>query len=116
MAHKLPGWLTRRADGVFEVNTGVAYPEIFKVIGVPEDNFDQYWVETAYQCAKLGVQTLVTGTELDPSPNMIQIRMVDPTHEWNLKKFKRGKGPEVATKGNEAKAHFKRIMIPWLFG
>jgi len=112
----LPKWLSRRADGAFVIDPDIAYPLILKELGVNDGDLDQYWIECAYQAAKLATQDLVTGTELDPRPKLGFVIVIDSAggrkDRWALKNHKPGKpGRDVnaATKGLQAKQHYTRI-------
>lgn len=114
---QLPKWITRRDDGAFVVDPDIAYPLILKEMGVNDGEADQYWIECAYQCAKLKVQELVTGTELDPRPKLGFVIIIDSSggrkDRWALSKFKpgvAGRDVNAATKGLHAKAHYRRIQ------
>lgn len=113
MAQKLAKWIARRDDGAFVVDPDIVYPAILKGLGVNESDWDQYWIETAYQCAKLGVQDLIAGTEFDPRPKLAIVIIIDSSgarkERWALKNFKPGKGIGAATKGREAKAHYQAL-------
>lgn len=113
---QLPKWLTRRKDGAFVVDPNIAYPLILKELKVKDGEVDQYWIECAYQCAKLKVQELITDTELDPRPDAGFVIIIDSggdrKERWALRNFKPGSpGRDVnaATKGLQAKAHYRRI-------
>ena len=116
MAKQLPKWLSRRKDGVFEVDPDVIYPEFLKALGV--DEIDQYWIEVVYQCTKLEVQRLVSGTELDPrshpdEPRALQIRITADggrKDRWALNNHPEGRGIKAATAGREARDHYVRLM------
>lgn len=106
MSRKLPAWLTRRADGVFVVDPDLAYPRILTLLGVQEADYDQFWIETAYQCAKQAVQELILDTELDPRPRdggkgMALVIVIESgggrKGRWALANFKPGKGPQAAS-------------------
>ena len=79
------------------------------VITAAKDGPDQYLVECAYQCAKLAVQDLITGTELDPRPKKGFIMIMDhggDKNRWalaNLKPGAPGRDVNAATKGLQAK-------------
>jgi len=113
MAKTLPKWLTRAEDGAFVIDPNIAYPEILKALGVADKDVTQYWIECAFQCAKIAVQDLVTGTELDPRPARALVIViagdVDRKEKWALKNYDRGKGLQAATKGLEAKRHYEVI-------
>lgn len=104
----LPAWAQIRKDGVIEVDTDAAYGEWFQLLGNPK--LDQYWLEVAYQCAKMDLQAAIAGTPMDPSiakqPALFKFRR---SVSLAQSKHKRGKGPELATKGLEARAHYRRI-------
>jgi hypothetical protein len=113
MAKTLPKWLSRAEDGSFIIDPNIAYPEILKHLGVDAKDVNQYWIESAFQCAKIAVQELVYGTELDPRPARALVIVVsgdvDRKEKWALKNYERGKGLQAATKGLEAKRHFSVI-------
>lgn len=113
---KLPKWLSQRADGAFVIDPDIAYPIMLRAMGVNEADADQYWIECAYQCSKMEVQNLITGTELDPRPKMGFVIVIDSSggrkDRWALRNFKPGKpGCDInaATKGLQAKQHYARI-------
>jgi hypothetical protein len=111
--NKLPKWMSRNKSGAFIVDPDLAYPAILKALGVEEKDFDQYWIETAYQCAKLAVNDAVAGTDMDPRPEKPLVILIqslgDRKERWALRNFKTGRGVAVATKGGEAKAHYERV-------
>ncbi|HXF88143.1 MAG TPA: hypothetical protein VNK48_07320 [Xanthobacteraceae bacterium] len=108
----LPPWLTRREDGVFVVDPDLAYPAIFSSLGLAEDDIDQYWIEVAYQCAKLHVQNIWRALEPNASlPLQIHILAGGGRKErWALKEHRVGRGTTAATQGGEARAHYARIQ------
>lgn len=127
MGRKLPTWLKRREDGAFVVDPDRIYPKVFELLGVKDADVDQYWVETAYQCAKLAVQALILDSDLDPRPSGMALTIVIDSgggrkDRWALSKFQPGRGihnPDVpgalaATKGREARGHFSRIAAQLL--
>ena len=71
---------------------------------------DQYWLEVAYQCAKLDVQMALVGTEYDPrfSGKPAEFHF-SKSPELALVLHPHGRGVEAATKGKEARAHYVRI-------
>ena len=101
MAVNLPAWLSRRDNGVFVIDPDIAYPAILKRLGVKTGDYDQYWLETAYQCAKLAAQELILGTELDPRPAATLVLIIDSgggrKERWALRNFRTGKGAIAAT-------------------
>ncbi len=71
---------------------------------------DQYWLEVAYQCAKMDVQSALTGTRYDPRlANMPAEIKFTRAARWALSAHPRGKGAEAATKGREAREHYRRV-------
>ncbi len=114
----LPKWLTRQKDGSFLVDPDVVYPEIFKALNVKKEDVDQHWIEVAYQCAKMKVQDLITGTELDPRPNNGFVIVIDGAadrkNRWALANHRPGvpgRDANSATRGLQAKGHYRRIML-----
>lgn len=125
MKIKLPKWLQRetlplpawarvskvssdRVALLIEADTAAAYQEWFALLGVTSP--DQYWLEVAYQCAKLDLQSALVGTEYDPraSGKPVQFnfsRALECAHVRHPK----GKGADAATRGREARAHYVRI-------
>lgn len=107
----LPPWITRREDGVFVVDPDLAYPTILAALEVDEDDVDQYWIEVAYQCAKLHVQAI--WRDLEPASALpLQIHVVaggGRKERWALSRHKLGRCPAAATQGREARAHYERI-------
>jgi hypothetical protein len=112
------GWFKVDERGILVIDPDIAYPAILSALGVPEDHRDQYWVEVAYQCAKLEVQRVVTGTDADPRPDkalVIHILSDDGRKDrWALANLPKGKGEELASKGREARLHYQawRGFIP----
>lgn len=62
----------------------------------------QYWLECAYQCMKLELQLALRSFALE-------IRLHDPEHRYALKAHPEGRCPWAASRGLEAKSHFKRL-------
>jgi len=108
----LPKWAKVIAPGKIEIDADGFYPELLEELDAPEE-LDQYWLETAFQCAKMDIQLAVAGTEAKPKPGGALVIIVkDNSKEsgkWALKNHPKGKGVEAATKGREAREHFKRI-------
>lgn len=71
---------------------------------------DQYWLEVAYQCAKMDVQTAIEGSEFDPrtckKPHYI---LFSRSSKYALAQHPTGKGAAAATQGREARDHYKRV-------
>lgn len=109
----LPDWLAHdAARGILTVDPQKAYPLILGELGVKESDWDQYWVETAYQCSKLEAQRIVSGTALDPRPQKPLVIHIlsdgESKGRWALASFRPGKGAEAATRGREAIEHYRR--------
>lgn len=85
--------------GVVHVDPDVAYPEILAALGV--EAIDQYWLEVAYQCAKLEAQQLAAQPD-----SVLMIRIASRKERWALANFPEGRGVAAATEGREAKVHF----------
>lgn len=71
---------------------------------------DQYWLEVAYQCAKMDLQSAVVGTPYDPrtSGKPIEIKFTRAP-QWALTAHSKGKGIAAASSGREARDHYTRI-------
>src|SRR5262249_54319724 len=100
---------------IVEIDPHAAYPKILELLGVDgkETPIDQYWLEVAFQCAKMAVQEAIEDTEHDPrawrEPRSLVIHVVSAKDDWALAKFPKGKGIDPASKGREAKVHYDRI-------
>jgi len=111
---RLPPWAKRAknqsdwASITIEADTDAYVAEWFGLLGVTKP--DQYWLEVAYQCAKLDLQTAIAGTEYDPriggKPAEFKFNRSD---KWALKLHPTGKGIKAATQGREARGHYVRI-------
>jgi hypothetical protein len=79
-----------------------AYAEWFRLL-----EGDQYWLEVVAQCIKLDVGRVLAGSALDPrtSGEVLQID-VSRAEDYAQAGKPRGRGPEAASKGYEARAHF----------
>jgi hypothetical protein len=79
-------------------------------LGVKPADATQYWLEVAYQCAKLDLQLAIDGTQYDPriAKKPAEFKFTRCNH-WQLKLHPPGKGIELATKGHEARNHYRRI-------
>lgn len=128
MKLKLPSWLKRDAlqlpewakvietqaskDGkvsiVIEGDTDGYIAEWFALLEVKTP--DQYWIEVAYQCAKMDLQMAISGTQYDPvvagKPAEFHFKRSD---RWALKNFQPGRGTQAASRDKEARAHYVRI-------
>ena len=129
----LPSWATRDDEAspvqagkvsiVVNVDTKAAYDEWFKLLSsteYPEQEgvtrmdtpsaINQYWLETAYQCAKLDVQAALVGTEFDPrTANKPAEIHFSNCPDLALAKWPPGDGILAATKGRQARRHYRRI-------
>ena len=106
----LPTWLTINDAGVFIVDPDIAYPLALAAMGVSEDDATQFDIECAYQCVKMKVQDIVTGTALDPRPDRGFVIIIEASgsrkDRWRLASFKPGtpgRDVNAATKGLKAK-------------
>lgn len=119
----LPEWAQRGPDKpefsiVIRVDTDGAMREWFELLGNPTP--DQYWIEVAYQCAKMDVQSALVGTPYDPrlAGKGAEIHF-SRAPQWALSRYPVGKagvvngrrlaGAQLATEGREARGHYQRI-------
>lgn len=97
-----------RVSIAIEGDTDGYVREWLKLLGDP--NPDQYWLEVAYQCAKLDLQAALVGTPYDPRVCGKSAQFVfTRAPQWTLKRFQRGRGAQRATQGREARDHYRRI-------
>jgi hypothetical protein len=116
---KLPAWAKAvpGSDKVgvrIEADTAGYVADWFEKLDVKKA--DQYWLEVAYQCAKMQLQDALIGTEYDP-------RVIGKPAEFHftrssehaLARHPTGRGARAATQGREAREHFKRVhgRLPW---
>lgn len=115
----LPSWakVVPGSDKVgitIEVDTRGYIEEWFTKLDVKKA--DQYWLEVAYQCAKMQLQDALVGTQYDPrnAGKPAEFRF-NRAEEFALVKHPTGRGAAAATKGREARGHFKRVhgRLPW---
>lgn len=110
---QLPAWAKALAPGKIEIQASAFYPEWLALLGANMDSLTQYDLECAFQCAKMDVQFAVAGTELMPQSGgalVILIKDDDKADgKWRQSNYPEGKGVEAATKGREAREHYKRI-------
>lgn len=115
---QLPAWATALAPGKIEIKASQFYPEWLTLLGVESlEKLTQYDLECAYQCAKMDIQFAIAGTDLmPPEGGALCILVKDDDKEsgkWAQKNYPAGKGAEAASKGKEAREHYKRIrQIP----
>jgi hypothetical protein len=95
---------------LIEVDTDGYVKEWLPLLGIAPQSADQYWLEVAYQCAKMDLQMAITDTKFDPriAGKFAEFRFND-CPQWALSRFQPGRGIEAATKGKEAREHYKRV-------
>ena len=106
----LPEWASEISPGVFVIDGDTAYPAILQELADKLDNGpdpekpDQYWLEVAYQVAKLDLRRalLLSGESAWPS----EIRVRADKRKWRIADYPEGRGVFAATKGREARAHY----------
>lgn len=71
---------------------------------------DQYWLEVAYQCTKLDLQSCLRGTPFDPriSGKPVEFKLIT-TPEFAHKNWPEGKTWQVASQGKQARMHYMRV-------
>lgn len=111
---KFPSGFVRTEDGAIYIDPEIVYPAILDLLRVKKEDIDQYWVECAYQCAKMAAQDLVRDTEYDPAPAALRVFIVSRKDTWANKRFKQGRGSAAATYGREARVHYQRIRSAML--
>ncbi|SFK74562.1 hypothetical protein SAMN05216302_101439 [Nitrosomonas aestuarii] len=114
---QLPAWANAIAPGKIEIQADGFYPEWLELLGITEQDIDQYALECAFQCAKMDIQFAIAGTELMPPPGGALVIIANDgsksSGKWAQKNYPEGKGVKAASKGGEARAYFKRIrQIP----
>lgn len=110
----LPSWATvadhpdDRVSICVDIDTDAAMNQWMKLLDAP--SIDQYWIEVAYQCAKLDVQMALVGTPHDPrvSSKSAEFRF-DRAPQWGLARHPHGRGTAAATQGREARGHYVRV-------
>lgn len=132
---KLPGWAWVSDDYNHDkmslkivADPAIAYPEWFALlhdekypipldmakIGITHmpdvDVPDQYWLEVAYQCTKLDLQSAIVGTPYDPrlSGKNVEFKF-QKTEKYAHKNWPAGKTAEVASQGKQARLHYIRV-------
>lgn len=91
---------SRKVGIVIEADPDGFMPAWLESIGAPMDTLDQYWLECAYQCAKLELQSCLSGTAYQPSACEMpaEIRIKNRPF-WALKNWPPGAGVQAATMG-----------------
>lgn len=121
----LPPWAKRidtygsqngKVSVCIEADTDAYVPYWLKLLGVmAEDGSylqdpDQYWLECAYQCAKMDIQLAITNTEHDPrDAGMSAEFRFSRSEKWRQANYPPGRTAAAATQGREARDHFRRI-------
>jgi hypothetical protein len=106
---QFPAWLSEGANNTFVIDPNIAYPAILQALGVNE--VDQYWVEVAYQIAKMEAFRIITDGE-PPGGDTVQLTINsadDRKQRWALANLPKGRGTEAATQGREAVVHYDRV-------
>jgi hypothetical protein len=82
--------------------------EWFSLLGVT--NPDHYWLEVAYQCAKMDLQRAIENTAFDPryAGKAAEFHF-SGVPQWSMNRFQVGRGTGPASQGGEARKHFERI-------
>ena len=100
---RLPAWASFYPSNPRKVvaNGPAAYEAWMQALNVKKDKLDQYWLEVIHQCIKMDLMIAMHGhafeIKITRSPKHRQID------------FPRGRGPDVASRGGEARSHFKRV-------
>jgi hypothetical protein len=101
---KLPGYAKlggkHRALQIVDVDADAAYRAWLDELGVT--TIDRYWLEVAYQCIKMELQVAMRRFGFE-------IHIHDPEKHWAQAKVPNGKGADAASKGKEAREHFRRL-------
>ncbi len=101
----LPAWATlKKEEGknpTIELDPNGFVPEWLKKMRAPE-TVDQYWLECAFQCAKLQLNDAVKGTALDPENSKKSlVLLIKNRPHFAIKTFPPGAGVEAATRGKK---------------
>lgn len=106
---RLPEWATMLPERPGKipsvlVDPDVVYPLFLKEFGI--NTPDQYWLEVCYQCMKLDIQVAFKGQGVRI---IVRPKDAESKMKWRLDTHPVGKGIHAATKGREAREHYKRI-------
>lgn len=100
-------WFALLHDPKYPVPEGMAHvlalmPDV--------DQPDQYWIEVAYQCSKLDLQSCLAGTRYDPrvSGQPVEFKFKN-TPKYKLTNWPEGKGWQQASQGKQARLHYQRV-------
>jgi hypothetical protein len=106
---RLPEWAEKHpyTPNAYLVDSDKFYPALGKAIfpKTAPDKLDQYQMEVIYQCMKLDMQTHLMRFNF-----RIIVRADDGRKDrWRHDKRPKGLGAAAASKGNEARAHYRRM-------
>lgn len=109
---QLPTWAklaknqSSKASVVIEVDMDGAMEEWLGLLDA-KDKVDQYWLECAYQCAKLDLQSAIAATDHDPrvAGKHAQFNF-SRSEKWILANFSPGLGVDRASRGGDARGHY----------
>lgn len=129
MNANLPPWATMLSPGKVEIQADEFYPAILgelidldagvktndkkqaPVVFKGMEELDQYWLEVAFQCAKMDVQRAVQGTDDAPAEGGALTIFVNDNAKvagtWAQKNYAVGRGTKAAAQGKEARAFYK---------
>lgn len=127
----MPSWAALTSNGKVTIEAAKFYPEILEELWADEDwpeeekglyeglqrgKIDAYWLEVAFQVAKMDIQSAISGTASMPEKGgALLITVSDSTKAENGVSIyaqataEKGRGAEAASKGREAREHYKRI-------
>ena len=108
-AERLPEWAEKHPSNpnTYLVDSDKFYPALLKEIfpNTDPEKADQYQLEVCYQCMKLDMQA-----NLMRFGFKIIVRADDGRKaRWRHADRPKGRGAAAASKGNEARAHYRRI-------
>ncbi|MDX1810433.1 MAG: hypothetical protein R3240_00675 [Gammaproteobacteria bacterium] len=131
-----PDWITEDENGSYCIDADKAYPALLaelKEKKLPEatksepswtkelrsldlEKLTQYWIEVAYQMAKLELRRYLLLAGKNPWPPKIRIKTGYKTLEsgdlishWHMSNFPKGAGIAKATQGKEAREHYRTL-------
>jgi hypothetical protein len=102
------------------VDTDAAVQDWVATFELKPEEIDQYWLEVIYQCIKLDVQAAIARSDFDPRDRKMPVEIkMQRAEKWALANFpdkhatveggKRVSGIERASKGREAREHYRRV-------
>jgi hypothetical protein len=99
-----------------EADTAAYVPYWLELLGVIDadgtaiQEIDQYWLEVAYQCAKMDLQLAIENTEHDPrTAGKFAEFHFTADQKWKQTNYPPGRTSAAASQGREARQHFTRI-------